>query len=99
MRAIENGFSLIRAAGQGISMMNDNRGRLLARLDYYGSDEQVLVADVPVHRSFTLYPILGDWFGWTCLLALAAMLVAAIRKSYPFKFELAEPSPLLELKA
>jgi apolipoprotein N-acyltransferase len=79
--------------------MNDNRGRVLARLDFYASDEQVLIADVPLHRSFTLYPILGDWFGWTCLLALAVMLAVAIRNSYHFRFELPKHNPLQELKA
>ena len=85
MRAIENGFSLVRAAGQGISTMNDSRGRTLAMLDFYGTDDQVIIADVPARRSFTLYPVLGDWFAWCCVGFVTIHLLRAIQNGFAFK--------------
>jgi len=81
-RAIENGFSLVHPAGQGLSVATDNRGRIISSLDYFRTDEQIMYADVPVQHAFTLYPLIGDFFAWLCIAGLIAFLVAPVFKKY-----------------
>jgi len=81
-RAIENGFSLVHPAGQGLSVATDNRGRIISSLDYFRTDEQVMYADVPVQHAFTLYPLIGDFFAWLCIAGLIAFLVTPVLIKY-----------------
>ena len=46
-RAIENGTSLIRPAGNGISLMTDYLGRVIASQDYSASNNGIMLASVP----------------------------------------------------
>jgi apolipoprotein N-acyltransferase len=79
MRAVEDGFSLVRAAKNGYLTVADNRGRVLAEKH---SDAQApftsLLASVPARHSATLYILLGDWFAW---LACVIFLVCLVRAS------------------
>jgi len=81
-RAIENGFSLVHPAGQGLSVATDNRGRIISSLDYFRTDEQIMYADVPVQHAFTLYPLIGDFFAWLCIAGLIAFLVTPVLIKY-----------------
>ena len=69
-RAIENGFSLVHPAGPGLSIAKDNFGNAISSMDCYCTDEQIMFADVPTHRTPTLYAIAGNWFAWICMAAL-----------------------------
>ena len=73
-RAIENGFSLVHAAGQGLSVATDNRGKIISSLDYYATDKQVMYADVPVKQSLTIYTMIGDAFAWLCIAGFASAI-------------------------
>jgi apolipoprotein N-acyltransferase len=79
-RAIENGFSLIHPAGQGLSVATDNRGRTISSMDYYTTDEQIMYADVPAQHAFTLYPLIGDAFAWLCIAGLITFLSVPVFK-------------------
>jgi len=81
MRAIENGFSLVHPAGQGLSVAADNRGRIIASMDFYTSDQQVMYADVPYRHSNTLYAKIGDAFGWMCIAGFLVVLMSVVVKS------------------
>jgi apolipoprotein N-acyltransferase len=75
-RAIENGFSLVRPAGQGLSVATDSRGRVLSSLDYYKSNDQIMYAAVPFSHSSTLYGWAGDYFpivGMVCLVVMISL--------------------------
>jgi apolipoprotein N-acyltransferase len=69
-RAIENGAPLIRAAASGISGAFDPWGRVLATSDYFAPGDRTMTAQVPIGRTWTLYPILGDLFAWCCVVLL-----------------------------
>ncbi len=72
-RAVENGYSLFRHSTHGISTAVDNQGRVLGKADYFRTDQQTLVADLPVQpRTQTVYARVGDVFAWLCL-AVAAL--------------------------
>ncbi len=79
-RAIENGFSLVRPAGQGLSAVTDNRGRILSSMDFFTSSEQIMYADVPVNHSNTVYSHIGDLFAWACILATITFILGATLK-------------------
>ncbi|HEX4851722.1 MAG TPA: nitrilase-related carbon-nitrogen hydrolase [Puia sp.] len=80
-RAIENGFSLVRPAGNGLSVATDNRGRIISRLDYYHTEEQVMYADIPSSQSKTIYVSLGDFFPWCCLVGFLIFFVKMLIKN------------------
>jgi apolipoprotein N-acyltransferase len=75
-RAIENGISLVRETSNGPSIMVDQRGRVLAASDSYRTDQPVM-ANVPTHRSRTIYSTIGDLFAWLCLTGLVALIGTA----------------------
>jgi apolipoprotein N-acyltransferase len=75
MRAVENGFSMVKVTNKGTSMAVDGTGRVLARQEYFETADRLMFADVPTRRVPTLYRLLGDWFAWLGI-ALAAGLCA-----------------------
>ena len=96
-RAIENGFSLVRQASKGLSMSVDYEGRVLAASDYFTTDQQVMVAYVPVHGVHTIYATIGDLFAWLCIAGLVIIAGAAIfahnRKFWPANPVESSPKP------
>ncbi|MFC1879461.1 nitrilase-related carbon-nitrogen hydrolase [Chloroflexota bacterium] len=78
-RAIENGVTVVRQADNGLSVVIDPYGRIIASVDHFQSGERLLVAQVPAKAGvFTLYPIIGDLFAWLTVAALAAIMVVAL---------------------
>jgi len=75
MRAVEDGFSLVRDAKAGLLTASDDRGRIIAeqptRSD--GAFTTMLVT-VPVRYDTTLYQMWGDWFAWLDLAGLATLV-------------------------
>jgi apolipoprotein N-acyltransferase len=76
LRAVENGFSVVRQVNEGTSLAVDSWGRVLARQDFFGTEDRVMLADVPTRGVGTVYGLLGDWFAWAGM-ALAVVLVVA----------------------
>jgi apolipoprotein N-acyltransferase len=79
--AIENGFSLVRSAMEGVSLATDPYGRTLASVDYFKADDRVMVAQVPIHRTNTVFATIGDWFGWLMVIGFVGMAGWAIFRS------------------
>lgn len=73
-RAVENGFSLLRPTREGFSAVADSRGRLVAVSKTTPADG-ILVTDVPIESRPTLYPVIGDLFGWLCVAGIVIMIV------------------------
>ena len=74
LRTIENGYSLFREDGHGLTAAYDPQGRKLAATDYFRTEHQVTVADVPIHGTPTVYGTIGDVFAWTTIAGLLALL-------------------------
>lgn len=80
-RAVEQGFTLVRQARNGMSMAIDPQGRVLAREDHFASPDHGLVAEVPFAGAATPYRPLGDTFAWLCVAGAAAIMAwAATRR-------------------
>ena len=69
-RAIENGTSLIRPTGDGISLMTDYLGRVIASQDYSASNNGIMVASVPTRGVRTIYSRIGDSFAYLCTIGV-----------------------------
>jgi apolipoprotein N-acyltransferase len=81
MRGVENGFTVVRTAQQGLLTISDAYGRVVAQRTSYSAPEVTLVRAVQTGPGTTLYAKFGDWFGWLNLLALAAItLTLGIRR-------------------
>ena len=74
-RAIENGFSMVRCTGDGLSIAVDYQGRPVAAADYFTSDEQIMIADLPAKGTPTIYAQIGDLFPWCCVISLVVLLL------------------------
>jgi apolipoprotein N-acyltransferase len=77
-RAIENGVSLVRQDGRGLSLATDPYGRILAMVETDKAGEPVMTAQVPTQGVFTIYPIIGDLFGWLSVVGFVVSAVWAI---------------------
>ena len=78
-RAIEYGFNMVRATGHGLSAAFNVKGEVLSRLDYFSSSEQMMISDVPVHGTDTVYSLLGDYFVFLCALFLVTSCILYFR--------------------
>lgn len=75
VRGIENGYTVVRAAREGLLSVTDARGRILAEQLSAPLPGRRLRVDAPVPPQVaTLYMQVGNVLGWTCV-ALAALLV------------------------
>ena len=78
MRGIENGVSVVRVSDNGLSMIADPYGRVLASTDHFTSGERTIVAQVPTQRVSTIYPGIGDLVGWLAIGGFMVIVVVAI---------------------
>lgn len=79
-RAVEQGFSMVRQANQGLSVAVDGYGRVYGELDHFTTEDRVLRAELPVGRVPTLYARIGDSVGaLSGLVALGWVAWAAVR--------------------
>ena len=79
-RAVENGLSVYRQTGSGVSVVTDAFGRTLSRVDTTkevdtGSFTAIQMVTTPISSVTTLYPIIGDVFGNMMLVASAGLLL------------------------
>ena len=82
MRGVENGFTMVRDAKVGLLTASDDRGRIIAEESTRTDGALVvMLAAVPVRHDSTLYQKWGDWFAWTNLAALVALLAFWFAKS------------------
>lgn len=78
-RGIENGFSVVRQVQQGYSLATDYLGNIISSVDYFNTEDRVLVSHIPMGRVNTIYSIVGDAFAWICISAFAIMLVLTFK--------------------
>lgn len=74
LRAIENGFSMVRPVYNGYSYAVDYHGSLLAGMDADDTDTGIMYADVPTKGITTLYAGVGDLLGWLCVVGLVGSI-------------------------
>jgi apolipoprotein N-acyltransferase len=81
LRGIEQGFSVIRTANQGMLTLSDPYGRIVAEAESNQEPVTTLLADAPIGSVPTVYRKLGDAFGWVCVVVV--VVLAMRRQSIP----------------
>jgi apolipoprotein N-acyltransferase len=76
-RGIENGFSIVRAASNGLSAAFDYQGRTLAAADY-STTKQAMISYVPTHGVKTIYAAIGDLFAWLSMVGFVTLVGLAL---------------------
>jgi apolipoprotein N-acyltransferase len=67
VRAIENGYALVRQDDGGFAATFDDQGRVLASSNYVTTAQQTMLASVPTRGTHTVYDAIGDTFAWLCV--------------------------------
>jgi apolipoprotein N-acyltransferase len=73
LRGIEQGFSVIRTANEGLLTVSDPYGRVVAEARSNQDRVTTLFAVAPVGSVPTVYGRMGDTFGWGCLVVVALL--------------------------
>ena len=76
VRAVENGFSMVRETAFGLSVAVDAYGRVRAEKDYFEDPNALMLAHVPGKGVRTVYAYIGDLFAWLCIAGLFAAVIA-----------------------
>lgn len=78
-RGVENGYTIVRSAREGLLTVSDAYGRILAQRDSAKMPGSALLVRVPVSAPVpTLYTRIGDAPGWICVAAAVAGALAMI---------------------
>lgn len=85
MRGIENGFSLVRPTYNGLTFVSDFNGRILKQMAFDDAGDGIMYADVPTQGVRTLYPHIGDAFGWMCVAGFLGIVVVSLFMRKPKK--------------
>lgn len=80
VRGIENGFTVIRPARGGTSLVSDQYGNTVASTSFYPAGESLVIADIEVNSVVTLYTQIGDWLSWVSLIFLLAIAIQRVIK-------------------
>ncbi len=73
-RAIEDGYSLVRQTSNGLAMTVDYEGHVLAATDSFTTNQQTMIASVPVQGVWTIYAHVRDLFVWLCIAGLVLLM-------------------------
>ena len=71
-RAVENGVSFGQGSTNGISLVVDPYGRIVAEGDI--NERSIISGKSFILPGRTLYNLSGDWFGWLMVIGLVAMI-------------------------
>lgn len=82
LRAIENGYALVRSDFDGSSQAFDHQGHVLSQQDTTTGDNPPWITDVPTRGTTTVYRMTGDVFAWLCAAATLAAIGWAIRRPH-----------------
>jgi len=74
-RAIENGLSLVKGTGEGLSVAVDPYGRVITSSDYFKSSENPMISCLSTKGVVTIYSRIGDAFAWLCILGFITISV------------------------
>ncbi|NWF63294.1 MAG: carbon-nitrogen hydrolase family protein [Chloroflexi bacterium] len=78
-RAVENGMSIFRQTGEGVSMVTNAYGKVINRVDMFEENTSgftgIQNVQTPIGSVNTLYPTVGDGVGNVMLLGLVGLLI------------------------
>lgn len=82
LRAVENGFSMVRTTLEGLTMGADYQGRVLSQLNFYQTiSDRTIITEIPMKGVRTIYSRFGDWFAWVCIIMMVVLTAIALTSS------------------
>ncbi len=78
IRALEQGFNLVRAVSQGFSASFNYKGQVISSQDFYRTNDIILYSDVPMKGEPTMYSVVGDLFAWLCITGFLIIVVSTL---------------------
>lgn len=83
IRGVESGYIVVRSAREGLLTVSDAYGRVLAEKPSSGMPGQTLLVKTNIAAHLpTLYSIIGDLFGWLCVLCALVVGVLSAASTY-----------------
>ncbi|SFJ41684.1 apolipoprotein N-acyltransferase [Amycolatopsis sacchari] len=82
LRAVENGYSLVRQDYVGWSAAFDSHGRVLSTQNTL-VDQELWLVDVPVHGVTTPYRVMGDAVAWLCVAGAVVLIGFGVFRRRP----------------
>lgn len=82
LRAIENGYSLLRPVFDGVTGAFDPSGRVLAMQETMSAGAHFLIVDIPTRKFPTVYNRVGDLFAWGCVASLILLVLFSLRRPF-----------------
>jgi len=82
-RVIENGVSIIRPTGNGVSLITDYEGRVLGSQNYFTDNSGIMLTTIPTRGVRTVYSRIGDGFAYLSVVALVLLAIWAFRRKEP----------------
>ena len=79
LRGIENGVSVIRPVSGALSMISDPYGRVVATNEFINQSERVVVGEIATSSPQAIYPYLGDFFAWICIIGFMLIWLERLR--------------------
>lgn len=81
MRGVENGFSVVRCAQEGLLTISDYKGRIITEDSSSTADEVLLLGEISLGPAHSFYSTFGNWFALLNLLLLTLGLIFILVKS------------------
>jgi len=78
LRAVEQGFNMVRHTSNGLSLASDYQGRVLGSMDHFTATDRALIVQVPIEGVRTVYSRIGDTFAWLCVIGLIAACASVV---------------------
>lgn len=80
MRAIENGYNLVRSDFDGSSQAFDYQGHMLSQQDTTTGDNSPWLSDIPTRGKTTIFRVTGEILAWLCLIFVLASIGMSFRR-------------------
>jgi apolipoprotein N-acyltransferase len=78
-RAIENGFSVVRVTGKGLSVAYDSNGKQIASSNYFTNQNRSFIAEVPIGNNVAVYPYAVDFLPVMCFFGMLLLIISVIK--------------------
>lgn len=79
-RAVENGFNFVRQVQNGYSLSTDYLGDTISSMDFFNTEDKVMLSHVPTKGTRTIYSLIGDFFAWICVGVFCILMACIILK-------------------
>lgn len=84
-RSTDYGLNIVRQVNKGTSMAVDFNGSILAYQHYFNTKDHIMMTDVPIAGTKTIYGIIGDAFVYVNILALLVIITFSIKEAVVLK--------------